>query len=318
MQSIITNGSVFEFRGLVLHGDLLSWNHKIGIRLASHEYLKRDGGEQEPMGAAAGHFSYRCVLLGSDATAQYNNLVLKIRQNPRGLLIDPRLGRINAACEGLDASEDPGQAVDRISFEIRFIEDALDTAIASEQPLGPPQHAAQVKVSTASLKASVDARFLGNPATSFKAVLAYLDTLTTSATTYVAAALASLATSSPSFELLQLLGAVRVQRDLFLAALDSTLSYTLEPPVSLTPHRAEALAAYAACVQLQESITSLKPPVILFPVGSAMSVAHISTVLYGKDARGKVSEILSLNRIKTPHWVAAGTILKVVAPSVRQ
>ena len=317
-KSVITNGSVFQFRDMVMHGNLKAWNHRIAIRLANHEYLKRDGGEQEPMGAAAGRFSYRCFFIGPDCTAQYNNLVLKVRQNPRGPLIDPRLGQLNAACEGLDASEDAETAPDCIEFDIRFVEDAVDTALASEQQLGPRQYAAQVTDSLTTLTDLVDARFLGNPVTSFQAVTGYLQTLTLAATAHTTAALASIASTVPDPALQQLLGAVARQQDLFLAALTDTLSYTLESPVSLTPYQAQARSVYSGCQQLQDSITALKPPVILYPVGAAMTLAAVAQTLYGQDARGRVSEIRSLNRIMTPYWIPAGTVLRVAAPMVRQ
>ena len=318
MASVITDGSVFQFRDLVLHGVLVTWSHRLGIRLASHEYLKRDGGEQEPMGAAVGRFSYRCVFLGPDATARYNNLVLSVRQNPRGILVDPRLGRIQAACEGIEASETPETGVDCIEFEVRFAEDALDTALASAQPLGPSAYAAQVTDAMGSLTDLVDARFLGNPATSFQAVLKYVEALGRAAETYTDAALASLQTDTPDPTLRQLLGVVLAQRDGFLGALAATLAYTLEPDVSLTPYRAQARQVYSSCLQLQDAITALKPPVILFPVGTAMSLVQVAVTLYGKDARRKVPEIRSLNRIPTPYWIPGGTVLKVVAPQVRQ
>ena len=164
-QSVITNGSAFQFKDFVLQGVLTRWNHRIGIRLASHEYLKRDGGEQEPMGAAVGRFSYSCVLIGPDVTARYNNLVLSVRRDPRGILVDPRLGRIQAACEGIDAAEVAEDAVDSIEFEIRFAEDQVDSALASEQPVSPNAYSANVLNSVTTLTDLVDARFLGNFAT---------------------------------------------------------------------------------------------------------------------------------------------------------
>ncbi|MFO0578702.1 MAG: DNA circularization N-terminal domain-containing protein [Polyangia bacterium] len=309
---------MFQFRDLVLHGVLVTWSHRLGIRLASHEPLKRDGGEQEPMGAAVGRFSYRCVFLGADATARYNNLVLSVRQNPRGILVDPRLGRIQAACEGIEASETPETGVDCIEFEARFAEDALDTALASAQPLGPSAYAAQVTAALGSLTDLVDARFLGNPVRSFLSVLQYAEALGRAAEAYADAALAALQTDSPNPALRQLLGVVLAQQDALLVALQATRAYTLEPDVSLTPYRAQARQVYSACLQLQDSITALKPPVILFPVTTAMSLVQVAVVLYGKDAQSKVPEIRALNRLETPYWIPAGTVLKVVAPQVRQ
>lgn len=318
-RSVLTNASSFQFRDMVLDGNLTGWNHRIAIRLASHEYLKRDGGEQEPMGAAVGRFAYHCVIIGPDATARYNNLVLAIRQNPRGILIDPRLGRIQAACEGIESSESPESGIDTIEFDIRFVEDAVDTALAAALPLGPSQYAAQAEDSFTSLDQLVDARFLGNPVPSFQALLGRVEALGRTMSAYTTAALASLETDSPDPALAQMLGTVQAAQDRVLLALAATLPYTLEPDVSLTPYRAQARQVYASCLQLQDSVAALKPPVILFPVATAMSLAQVAVALYGKDARAKVPELRSLNRrIPTPYWIPQGTVLRAVAPQVRQ
>lgn len=316
--SVITGGSAFQFKDFVLQGVLTRWNHRIGIRLASHEYLKRDGGEQEPMGAAVGRFSYSCVLIGPDVTARYNNLVLSVRRDPRGILVDPRLGRIQAACEGIDAAEVAEDAVDSIEFDIRFAEDQVDSALASEQPVSPNAYSANVLNSITTLTDLVDARFLGNFATSFRAVVALLPVYTAAATAYTTAALASIQSASPDPTLQQLLGAVRVQQDAFLAALTATLQYSLEPDVSLTPYRDQARQIFDGCLQLQDSISALKPPIILYPVTTAMPLTQVAVALYGKDAKAKVPELRSLNRIAVPYWIPQGTILKAVAPVVRQ
>src|SRR5262249_23506956 len=55
----------FRFKDLDLEGFLVGWNDTIGIRLARHSYLKRDGAEQEPMGAEPGRFTMRIALMGA-------------------------------------------------------------------------------------------------------------------------------------------------------------------------------------------------------------------------------------------------------------
>ena len=42
-------------------GRLLSLDDDLGARFATHEYLKRDGGELEPMGGQQGRYSFRIV-----------------------------------------------------------------------------------------------------------------------------------------------------------------------------------------------------------------------------------------------------------------
>ena len=103
-----------------------------------------------------------------------------------------------------------------------------------------------------------------------------------------------------------------------LEALTATLAYSLEPDVSLTPYRDQARQIYDGCLQLQDSISALKPPIILYPVTTAMPLTQVAVALYGKDAKAKVPELRSLNRIAVPYWIPQGTILKAVAPVVRQ
>src|SRR5438128_2010798 len=96
---------------LDLEGALVVWNDAIGIRLARHSYLKRDGAEQEPMGAEPGRFTMRLALMGAAWASNYRTLVAAIRQDPRGLLVHPLLGNLRVACTGIsDASSEPGRA----------------------------------------------------------------------------------------------------------------------------------------------------------------------------------------------------------------
>lgn len=317
MPSVITDGKIFQFKQHVLHGALSSWNHRIGIRLAVHEYLKRDGGEVEPMGAAPGRFSYRVVFIGPDVTARYNELVLSIRREPRGLLVDPRLGRLRVGCEGIDARETPEEGVDVIECELHFVEDAVDTALAEPAP-GVHQLAAQVSTSMSGLSGLVPAAFAGNLFTSVQAVNLTLARLVAVSATFTEAALAAVSAQTPAQELEQLLGSVQATSRAFQLALLATLPDTRAPAVSLTPMRLMADQVAIGCLKLYLAVQVQGPAIQSYSVPQAMPLTQIATALYGQDAVERLPVLRTLNRIRTPYWVPQGTVLQILAPTAKQ
>src|SRR5439155_894147 len=70
-ESVLTDAYHCTWKDIDLSGALLSWNDKIAIRIAMHRYLKRDGGEAEPMGAEPGAFTMRFVFMGRDWAKRY-------------------------------------------------------------------------------------------------------------------------------------------------------------------------------------------------------------------------------------------------------
>src|SRR5579871_925418 len=135
--SILTDAYPLKFKDLDLSGALVSWNDKIGIRLATHRYLKRDGAENEPMGADPGEFRMRLVFVGPDWAKRYRELVTSIRQEPRGLMVHPLLGKVRVACQTSVGDVDPPRQRDTIQITLSFIEDAIDTALVVDDQEGP-------------------------------------------------------------------------------------------------------------------------------------------------------------------------------------
>ena len=72
--SILTNAQDFTFKGIDLHGSCEGWEDDMAMRLASYEYLKRDGAEVDPNGAAQKKWSFSCVYMGADCGTRYKNL----------------------------------------------------------------------------------------------------------------------------------------------------------------------------------------------------------------------------------------------------
>lgn len=313
---------VFTTKGgarLSLNGVLASWNDAIRVRLAVHEYLKRDGGEVEPMGAAPGRWSFRCSFIGADCTTRYRNLVATVRREPRGEIVHPRLGSVKVGCEGIQSSEDPGSMIDVIDFVIDFVEDAVDTAVVTDDEVGPQIRATEARqwaeFATSAI-AKINGEHIANMVWSaLVASQANYDDHVQSFATRVDDATQ---TDAPLPDLEKLLGNIKELRDETLTDLTKILVYTRESDVSLTQIRTAIYLAYAACLQAYNGLIAEKPPIVVFTVPTAMPLTVIAVRIYGRDARLKMQEIMTLNRIQTPYWIPQGTKLRVVAPVIRQ
>lgn len=312
---------------LLLAGVLESFDHELGARLASFEYLKRDGAEVEPMGASQARLAYRVVLLGDapltpggaplSAGARYLKLAQTQRAQPRGLLNDPRLGRWRVGWTKLHAHEQPQRAVDTIELSLEFVEDQVDAAIAAEIPT-PQARAGEMVDAYSILKAAVALRFAGSPSALLQGVLLATDALANVADAFVTSALevAQGLRVNPTLE--QQFGAVERAANVVLQSLASSLAYTLEPEVSLTPYRHQAYMTIAYGQLLMQAVAEQKPTLLQYVLPVAMSFDAVLLSLYGSDAANHFDEMLSLNRIATPLLIPQGTVLTAVTPQVRQ
>ena len=98
----------------------------------------------------------------------------------------------------------------------------------------------------------------------------------------------------------------------------TTLTYSLEPDVSLTPYRHQAYMVQAFAHLLDQAVADQKPVLFSYTVGTAMSLDQVLLNIYGVDAANHFDESLTGNRIANPLWIAPGTVLRLVTPQVRQ
>lgn len=331
--SVADNYQAFSFtpRGqqtLLLAGVLEASDDDLEQRLASFAYLKRDGGEIEPMGAAQARFSFRLTLMGSapltpggpplTAGQRYQTLASTQRSQPRGLLVHPRLGRWNVGWAKIRAHEQPQRAVDTIELTVDFLEDQTDAAVAIEAQPTPQGRASEVVSAYSVLKAAVALRFGDSHNPLMRAVTAATDALAAAAEGFAVAATEAAQVSTPDPSLRQQLGAVEAATEVLLAALTATLPYTLESDTSLTPYRHQAYMTLAGSYNLMDALAEQRPVLVDYVVPAAMSLDAVLLSLYGSDAAGHLDEILSLNRIQSPLWLPQGSTLRVVSPQVRQ
>ena len=323
--SILTNAQDFTFKGIDLHGSCEGWEDDMAMRLASYEYLKRDGAEVDPNGAAQKKWSFSCVYMGADCGTRYKNLAAAIQQDPKGPFVHPRLGNFNVACASLRGRERPATAIDCIEFTIELVEDQVDQSIRADLSQGAQRYVNYVQdalttVSKATSK--ITQNRLANAV--YAALVATQAQLMDLITKLIGLCLSvsqstpdSVATSPDLIDIApvaKLLEKCRIARDETLAVLLKTLPYSLETDVSLTDARTGVYLAYAHSVRLYNIVLAQRPPTVDFVVPMPMPLTVIAVRIYGKDARQRISEIYQLNRIPRPYWIPAGTVLKVLAP----
>ena len=316
-------------QALLLSGVLLSSEDEIGARLAAFEYIKRDGAEQEPMGAAPAQFTFRIVITGSapltqggaslSATERYAKLGQTVRTQPRGILNHPRLGRWQVAFKQIRAREEPKKALDTIEATLVFVEDQLDQAIVIDSTPTPQAQANRTINAYSVMVAASALSFKADPRAIMQAADTAINQFAVKAAAFVvdgiALAQSSVADLSP---LRTQLAAIEVARLATFAALDATLALTLAPAVTLTRYKDQAYQVQASCVELVRAIEAIKPPVVYYTVPSTMSLDQLLLALYGGDAKMHAAEVLSLNLIKTPMRIQAGIVLRLVSPAIVQ
>lgn len=312
---------------LLLNGTLLSTDDEGGARLASFEYLKRDGAEQEPMGAAAARFTFHIVLTGFAPLTQgggnlsagdrYARLWQIVRTQPRGIMVHPRLGRWQVAFKEIRGREEPKKANDTVDATLVFVEDQLDQAIAVDST-PTPQSQANRTINLYSLLVAASAlKYKADPRAVMQAADRALNQLALKAASFVVEGMAMAQSSQADLTPLRTqLAAVDAARVASFAALDATLALTLDPPISLVRFRDQGYQIVATCLEMLRAIEAIKPPVIVFTVPSTQTLDQLLVSLYGGDASQHRAELLSLNLIPQPMKITAGTLLRLVSPGI--
>jgi prophage DNA circulation protein len=306
MADILTDAKAFRFKDLDLSGNLVSWNDKIGMRLAVHQYLKRDGGEVENMGAEPGRFVMRLCFLGDAWAKQYRALVAAIRKDPRGQMVHPLLGTLRVACEGIsDAAVSPAAERDSINLSVPFVEDAVDATVLAESFIGPVARQARITSYAAKVTSAIS---------QIASAVSAGATLTGAAITFGAAAVHAASSDTPDPSLDQKIEEV-------VSATSAAITAVRADPRAGTDATTYALVAHieqlqAECMALAEAVASSKPTIVTYVVAGTTDVATLAARLYGGDALARLDELMTLNRIPNPHAIPAGMVLRVAAPTM--
>jgi hypothetical protein len=294
------------FKGIKLFARMVEWTDTRKPRLASHTYLKRDGGQVERMGREQARVKMTLVYVGEKFVDQFAELSNAVDKDPKGELVHPLYGSMNVACEGFDgATLNTENAVNLYTVPVSFIEDNVDATTAIKTT-GTASQAQEAE--------SRSARLIAN------------------STQYVAAAQAiqNFANAALSFS-------VSAFSSIADATLDSSLGPQLEELVNITedtvaeiwadPFSDPQAASFDmvsdcellldACNQLYASISIAKPPLVSYVMPMQMHIASLCTKLYGSLGKSKIDEVLSLNRGKIPNpgAIRAGITLQVPQPT---
>lgn len=295
-KSVLTGAEEFSFtteRGelLELFGALQNWTTESKPGLATFGILKRAGALHQVTGTEPRRFVYSCSITGRDVTARFRRLLAALEASPFGRLVDPRTGSTDAVWEGTQAAEDAGEALDTISFQIRFTETGLRDA-----PRPTPTAQAQQARAQGAAAASASAPRGGAVAAAGAEVSARAEGLL-------------LAMSQAETAL----GSV-LDVDASLAAL-ALAQQRLEALGAPQPARDAAARALASALQARNSFLVGRPALVPYTVQRAASLAALAQQLYGSRALTAGAELRRLNRIARPWSIPAGTVLLVSDPT---
>lgn len=293
---VLTNAEEFSFtttRGevLELYGAVSNWTTESKPGLASFGILKRAGALHQVTGTEPRRFVYNCTMQGADVSARFRRLLTVLEADPFGRLVDPRLGSTDAVWEGIQASEDAGEALDLIAFSIRFTETGLRDA-----PRPTPTAQAQAAQAQAAVAQTESAPSGGAIAAAGAEVYARTSGLL-------------LAMSQAVTGLGSLLD-VDASIDALFAA-----QQTLDALGAPQPARNAAVRALASALQARNSFLAGRPALITHTVLRTTSLSALAQQLYGSRGLAAEAEIRRLNRIRRSISIPAGTKLLISDPA---
>lgn len=307
-KQVLTGAQTVSFAGLDFDANVVGWGDSRKPRMAYHEYLKRDGAEAEYMGRSPFKVRFQVVYVGANWQKDYQRFLSTIDSTPIGTLMHPAIGKINAACDGIDqATVNVETAIDTISFEVSFTESNLDQKLnstaagpAGKQSLAGTYISQLSTVTTAYLTASA-------------AIALY----TANAGIYCAAAVATVQGGAPDSTLRTQLANVVANATAARNAIRSDPAYSND--ALSFPALSAVELVLDACNQLDDALRSVKPQILQYTVPSPMSLLAISQKFYGRDAASRLDEIRANNqgKIPNPSIVLGGTVLSMAAPTVQ-
>jgi hypothetical protein len=306
--SILTNADHFEFTSLQgeeldLFGAVIGWNDEIKTGVVEKLVVKRSGAIHQWVGAPPKRFDFRCVFQGADVRARYNRIVDVVLQQPEGLLVHPRFGRMRAVCEGLGAAETPGDARDTIEFSIKFVETGLKDA---------PQPSPSAKAASAqSTVATLSTQTVSLLPAEFQAGTIGLS-LSSSASLVTARATGFLVAMQAAESGLGTL----LDVDASLAALVDSIDAMAALPGCPKGTRSTSALALSYALQSRNRFMAGHPPLIEYILQTPESLGGLAQRLYGSRGKDEKALMLRLNRVARPYLMPVGQKLLLSAPSV--
>jgi hypothetical protein len=304
--------------------ELASLSGSIPMRAATFEYIGRDGGDIEGLGAGVQTFVYQCFYTGSDYGDRLRGLRAAIQTQPKGLLTDPELGRIRAHCLGVDEySVNYMTERDTVNFRISFRQDATDTTQTVGQVAGVSTQAAQFMQTVTkaaqiigSVKSVVTdiAALPSNVRAETQGLLTTLAGLVNFSTIFANSCVAVATLGAVDFTIEAQRQAVFLNAESVITALRATG----QPDAYLYPSLAIVRTLYAQALDLESATKRQSPAVKTVAVEGRQPVVVFAAQQYGGAAAiGKVQELITNNRIGS-FGIPAGKSMVVVGATVDQ
>lgn len=295
---VLTNAEHFDFTSLAgerldLFGALLSWSDEVKTGVVEKLVVKRSGAIHQNVGAPPRRFEFRCTLVGADVRARYNRIVDVVLAEPEGRLTHPRFGALRVVCESVSGGESPGDAIDTISFSMRFSETGLRN---------PPKPAPSAQAASASAQGATASSI---SAASGGSIAAQGAEVSARAAGFLVAMQAAEAATGTLLDVDASLSA--------LAAAVTGLDAVAAPKTA----RTAAMLSLSYALRARNRFSEGRPPIVRYQVQSAASLQALCQSLYGSRGRDEKATILRLNRIARPYAVPTGTTLLLTDPSFK-
>ncbi len=269
-----------EFGGMELHAIATEVIDTRPQRVAVHEFDRRPGAQNEPMGRGPHSTRTTLVWVGEDGFKDALRFGAMLDENPTRLLVHPIYGRMQATCKGFDGATLRAAEPNTYRTPVEFSESNLDGRIVAPAAQGVPAKAGAVTDGVETLQAFMSDLSI----TIGTGVQAFLDAASSFATLALDAA--SAATLDPSLSsalaaFLSLTGTAQLE----LRAIDT-------PEASQAADQCEVIAADAR--DLGAAVLATKPAPTTWIVPGDMTPLAILGRVYGAAA-GQHLDALYIN-----------------------
>lgn len=300
-QSLITGGRGFVFRGFDFTKWVTSWQDTRTIRNASHEYLKRDGGEGEGMGRAPHVATIQLCFVGETWRDDYLALQAKIDEDAGGLLTHPVFDDMQVRCDGVqNATMNVEESPNQYEITLTFREDKIDSKVASS----PTASGQRQEID------HHEERYNASYSTQFSSSSSQVTAFFSAAKGFTAAVESTQNNRSRDPSLSSQLESCRKLAATAISALRS------DPASRSDATSSGAVAiieqAFDACGQLLDLVG--QQGMVGHVVPAPIHVAALAAQFYGREGYTRIAEILANNGIANPGMIPAGTRL-VMAPA---
>ncbi len=278
-----TGTQIAEWGGFRLHDYLSNWQDQNLGRIAQHTFDRRDGGQNEDMGAAARVCRVTLIFEDTSGFKACRDFIDLWRANKTRLFVHPVWGRYNATFIGIESgSLAVDQGANRYTVQGQFVESNINADTVQDG-------AATVPGKAAAADAQIDTVTLA--AADFSAAVATVSLFTSAASTFNAAALVAASTSTPNPSLPALLSASLTGATASIAAIRAAAG---DDP---TAYDAVAACEILAAMQLDLGAAYLaqQPPTVEYVPGEPTPLLAIANLWYPGDAINRLSQLAALN-----------------------